>query len=85
METDFTSKQVQLQKGDSIYLFSDGFVDQKGGPKSRKFLSKNFKKLLLDLQPLSMKEQKHNLEDAFEKWSTGFERVDDILVMGIRV
>jgi len=85
IETDFTTKQIQLQEGDSIYLFSDGFVDQKGGPNSRKFLSKNFKKSLLEIQPNTMEEQYRILNDMLEKWRNGFEQIDDILVMGIRI
>ena len=85
IETDFVTKQVQLREGDSIYLFSDGFVDQKGGPNSRKFLSKNFKKSLLEIQPNTMEEQHKILNDTLEKWRKGFEQIDDILVMGIRI
>lgn len=85
VEADFESMRISLQKGDSIYLFSDGFVDQKGGPGSRKFLSKNFKKLLLEIQHLSMDQQKSHLEERFESWRNGFEQMDDVLVMGIRI
>ena len=85
IENDFATKQIQLLEGDSIYLFSDGFVDQKGGPNSRKFLSKNFKKFLLEIQPNTMEEQHKILNDTLEKWRKGFEQIDDILVMGIRI
>jgi serine phosphatase RsbU (regulator of sigma subunit) len=84
-ETDFTTKQIQLQEGDSIYLFTDGYVDQKGGPKSRKFLSKNLKKSLLEIQPNTMEVQHMILNDTLENWKKGFEQIDDILVMGIRI
>ena len=85
IETDFDTKQIQLQEGDSIYLFSDGFVDQKGGPNNRKFLSKNFRKSLLEIQPNTMKEQHKILNDTLEEWRKGFEQIDDILVMGFRI
>jgi len=85
LETDFATKQVQLKDGDSIYLFSDGFIDQKGGPNSRKFLSRNFRKSLLEIQPNTMEEQHKILNDTLEKWREGFEQIDDILVMGIRI
>ena len=85
IETDFESKSVRLKEGDSFYLFSDGFVDQKGGPKTKKFLSKNFKKLLLDIQSLSMDGQKAHLEETLASWTKNTEQMDDILVMGIRV
>jgi ligand-binding sensor domain-containing protein/serine phosphatase RsbU (regulator of sigma subunit) len=84
-ETKFTTKYIPLQKGDSIYLFTDGFVDQKGGPKNKKFLSTNFKKSLLDIQTLSMDEQKQSLDDTLENWRKGLAQVDDVLVMGIRI
>ena len=85
MEAKFKTRNISLQKGDTIYLFSDGFVDQKGGPKKRKFLSRNFKKMLLEIQPRSMEQQKRHLEDTLETWREGFEQIDDILVMGIRI
>ena len=74
-----------MKTGDSLYMFSDGFVDQKGGTKSKKFLSKNFKSLLLDIQALSMEEQKNHLEASFDEWKKGMEQIDDILIMGIRI
>lgn len=85
METDFSTRTVQLEKGDSLYLFSDGYVDQKGGARSKKFLSKNFKNLLLDMQALSMEEQGNKLGASFDEWKKGMEQIDDILVMGIRI
>ncbi len=85
MENDFTTRTVQLEKGDTLYLFSDGFVDQKGGPKLRKFLSKNFKRHLLEIQVLSMEKQKRQLEGTLDNWQADCDQIDDILVMGIRV
>ena len=84
-ESDFNTRHVQLQKGDTIYLFSDGFADQIGGPNGKKFMSRKFKMTLLEIQQLSMEEQKINLDDTLEKWRGDNEQVDDILVMGIRV
>jgi len=85
IETDFTTKQIQLKEGDTIYMFSDGFVDQKGGPNNKRFMSKNFKKTLLDIQTISMEEQKHYLDNTLTNWSKGFNQVDDILVMGVKI
>lgn len=85
MEAEFETTKIKLQKDDTLYLFSDGFVDQKGGPDKRKFLSKNFKKMLLKIQPGSMVEQKKKLEETMESWRGEFEQIDDILVIGIRV
>jgi serine phosphatase RsbU (regulator of sigma subunit) len=84
-ESNFTTRQIQLQKGDTIYLFSDGFADQIGGPKGKKFMSRKFKMALLGIQHLSMEEQRKSLNNTLEKWSGNNEQVDDILVMGIRV
>jgi len=85
VEKDFTTKRIQLKNEDSIYLFSDGFADQIGGPKGKKFLSKNFKKYLLEIQDHTMSEQHDKLNHTLESWRKGYEQVDDILVMGIRV
>jgi serine phosphatase RsbU (regulator of sigma subunit) len=85
LETEFTTTRLKLKKGDSIYLFSDGYIDQKGGPMNKKFLSRNFKKLLLEIQGLDMKAQKNNLEKTLVDWQGDLEQIDDILVMGIRV
>jgi len=85
MEAEFETRKLALHKGDTLYLFSDGFVDQKGGPKKRKFLSRNFKKMLLGIQHGSMEEQKMHLEKTMDTWQEGYEQIDDILVIGIRV
>ncbi|MGW8315809.1 MAG: SpoIIE family protein phosphatase, partial [Bacteroidales bacterium] len=83
-ETKFTSRTIKLQDGDTIYLFSDGFVDQKGGPNNKKYLSRNFKRLLLEIQYLSMEEQKLRLQETFDQWKQGNDQMDDLLVIGIR-
>jgi serine phosphatase RsbU (regulator of sigma subunit) len=84
-ESDFSTKSVQLQKGDTLYLFTDGFVDQVGGPRRKKYLSKRFKDLLLQIQNRSLEDQKLLLEQTMEEWSRGYEQIDDILLMGVRV
>ena len=84
-EKDFTTREIQLKEGDSIYLFSDGFADQIGGPKAKKFLSKNFKRFLLEIQEMSMQDQNRQLNETLERWRKGYEQVDDILVMGIKI
>jgi len=80
----FTNFEIQLQKGDTIYLFSDGYMDQFSEQQRRKYLSKNFKELLLSIQNLSMLQQKIALEDEFNRWKGNFHQIDDILVMGIK-
>jgi DNA-binding response OmpR family regulator len=84
-ETDFTNHSIGLQKQDSIYIFSDGIVDQYGGENRKKYKSVNFKKLLLSIQEDSMEKQKQLIENAFETWRGDNEQIDDVCVVGLRV
>ncbi|MEN8156454.1 MAG: SpoIIE family protein phosphatase [Bacteroidota bacterium] len=84
-ETEFTNHLIKLQKGDSLYIFTDGFADQYGGRKRKKFKSPNFKKLLLSVQAESMENQKKLIEEAFDKWRGSHDQIDDVCVMGVRV
>ncbi len=81
----FTTQVFELQQGDMIYLFTDGFADQFGGEKGKKFMYKRFKETLLELQHKPMEQQKDLLNAIFEAWKGGLEQVDDVLVIGIRV
>jgi len=81
----FNSHQVDLQQGDMLYVFTDGFADQFGGPQHKKFKSANFKKLLLELHQMDVLIQKEKLESAFEHWRGKHEQLDDVCVIGIRV
>ena len=81
----FTNKDIQLEYGDVFYLFSDGFFDQKGGKEDKKFLSKNFKKLLLEIHQEPMREQKKILDKTLTDWMGDTSQIDDILVIGVRV
>ena len=83
-QIEFTHHEVKLEKGDTIYLFSDGYSDQFGGPKGKKFKMAKFRKLLLSIQGQTMNEQKASLETTLREWQGDQEQVDDILVMGIR-
>ena len=74
-----------LQEQDTIYMFSDGFVDQYGGENRKKFKSVNFKKLLLSMQKESMKKQEQVIEETFEAWRGEIEQIDDISVIGLRI
>jgi serine phosphatase RsbU (regulator of sigma subunit)/HAMP domain-containing protein len=76
--------QVQLQAGDMVYLFSDGYADQFGGPKGKKFLYRRFRELLVSIADLPMEEQHDKLRGTFRAWRQGHEQVDDILVIGMR-
>lgn len=82
---DFVNHRVQLHEGDQIYMFSDGYVDQFGGPNDKKFLSKPFKKLLLQHAMEPMKEQNKILNQTFEKWIENSNQLDDISIMGIKI
>lgn len=79
----FTNNELDFAKGDQIFLFSDGYPDQFGGPKGKKFMMKRFKKLLLDTHHLPKMEQKTVLESTIKSWMGAEEQVDDILVIGI--
>ena len=81
----FTNNDIHLEFGDMFYLFSDGFNDQKGGEESRKYLSKNFKKLLLEIHQEPLQDQKQLLETTITDWMGEIPQIDDILVIGVRV
>lgn len=81
----FTTHTVELQKGDAIYFFSDGYVDQFGGVKGKKFKSKAFKELLLSIQDKSMEDQKLVLDEQFENWRGRLEQIDDVCVIGVKI
>ena len=84
-EDHFTNKEVEFKENDIIYVFSDGYVDQFGGPDRKTFKTKNFKRLLLDNCQLPMNEQKDILENTFEEWKKGTDQIDDIMVIGIKL
>ncbi len=80
----FNTVTLELEGGESLYTFSDGFPDQFGGAKGKKYRHKPFKRLLLSIQDKGMKEQKEALEREFERWKGDREQVDDVLVIGVR-
>ncbi|MCB0408756.1 MAG: tetratricopeptide repeat protein [Flavobacteriales bacterium] len=81
----YTTHKVQLNEGDTIYIFSDGFADQFGGEKGKKFKAANFKKLLLSIQHEPIEKQRELIDDMFEKWKGDLEQLDDVCVIGVRV
>lgn len=82
----FTNHEIQLEAGDTFYMFSDGFSDQFGGPDGRKFMSKKFKQFLVDINELPMEEQKEKLNKAHMDWrGDTYEQIDDIIVFGVKV
>ncbi|MBN2892298.1 MAG: SpoIIE family protein phosphatase [Bacteroidales bacterium] len=84
-ETLFSTQKINIVKGDLIYVFTDGFVDQLGGEHYQKYYSKNFKKMLLSICEKPMNEQHKILDDEIENWIGKNEQVDDILLVGIRI
>jgi len=81
----FTTREIQLQKGDYLYLFSDGYADQFGGEKSKKFGYKRFRKILNENVDNPIIQQKIVLENELELWKNGSEQIDDIVVIGLRL
>ena len=81
----FNTHSIELKKGDCIYVFSDGFADQFGGERGKKFKTPNLKKLLLEIHGKPMKEQKFILEKTFEDWRGAMEQLDDICFIGVRI
>ena len=78
-------KAIKSKLIDKIYLSSDGFQDQFGGENDKKFLSKNFKKLIEDISEKSMSEQIKDLENAFRSWKKNTPQTDDVVVIGVEV
>ncbi len=86
-EKPFENHHFELKRGDKLYMFSDGFVDQFGGESGRKFLRKNFQRLLVHLsnQQLTMLEEQEILEDTFSVWRGINPQIDDILILGLKI
>jgi len=83
----FSEIKFEVRKGDIIYLFSDGFIDQFGGETKdgKKFLSKNFKDLLLSIVDKSLKDQEIIIKNRFLEWKGNLEQTDDVLIIGIKI
>jgi len=81
----FTNHVMDIKKGDLIYMFSDGFMDQFGGKYGRKFLSRNFKALIKEIAYLPLDMQKKVLSETLDIWRGDYEQIDDILIVGLKV
>jgi len=84
-ELKFSLTSVQLEPGDVVYLFTDGYVDQFGGELGKKFKYEPFRKLLLSIAELPSEEQHEVLYETIVKWQGGFEQLDDILIFGVKI
>ncbi|MFT4601713.1 MAG: serine phosphatase RsbU (regulator of sigma subunit)/tetratricopeptide (TPR) repeat protein [Arenicella sp.] len=84
-EYPFNTHEIQLEKGDMIYVFSDGYADQFGGERGKKMKSKNFKVVLANINQLSIETQKERLDQHFKNWQGSLEQLDDVCIIGIRV
>ena len=87
--SEFTNHEMVANKGDIFYLFTDGYSDQFGGERGKKFMSRNFKNLLAENAHKPMNEQGKILDTTIEEWKSaygeGLEQVDDITVLGIQI
>ncbi|MBS1635327.1 MAG: SpoIIE family protein phosphatase [Bacteroidetes bacterium] len=81
----FTTHDIALERGDALYLFTDGYADQFGGPKGKKFKYRPLKEQLASMSTLPMPQQLQKTEQAFIDWKGDLEQVDDVLVLGIRI
>jgi serine phosphatase RsbU (regulator of sigma subunit) len=84
-ETAFTNHHIQLREQDSLYVFTDGYIDQFGGEQRKKFKIQRFKELLLSFQDRSMNQQKLLLEETFNNWRGDIDQIDDVCIIGIRI
>lgn len=80
----FKSHSLKVNNGDVVYLFTDGYADQFGGEKGKKFKYKPFKNLLLSIQNKTMKQQYEHIDMVFEKWKGDLEQIDDVCVIGVK-
>jgi PAS domain S-box-containing protein len=81
----FTIKEVEIEKGDILYMFTDGYIDQFGGKKGKKFKTINFRKLLQQIKTDDLKVHEIQIEDNFYNWKGDLDQVDDVLVIGLKL
>lgn len=81
----FKNHEIEIQKGDILYIFTDGYADQFGGPKGKKYKYKQLQERLLSMNNLSMDEQKNKLDAEIENWKGDLDQIDDILIIGIKI
>jgi serine phosphatase RsbU (regulator of sigma subunit) len=81
---EFTNHEIEVRPGDTFYMFSDGYADQFGGNRGKKFKVARMKELILSVQDKSMEDQQSALDATIEKWKGDYEQIDDILIIGRR-
>lgn len=81
----YTTREIQLEKEDKVYVFSDGYIDQFGGESGKKFMSKRFKQLLLSSSKKGMHAQKQHIDKTLNEWKGNFHQIDDICVVGVEI
>jgi serine phosphatase RsbU (regulator of sigma subunit) len=81
----FDNHSVEIKKGDMVYVFSDGYADQFGGPDNFKFLTKRFRELLLEIHQMPLKEQQQVLHTTIREWMGNYEQLDDITIIGVKI
>ena len=85
MEITFTDHTISITKNMSLYLFTDGYLDQFGGQNNNKFNVAQFKRLILEIQSKNMDEQKEAIALAMKNWKGNYRQIDDMLVMGVKL
>jgi serine phosphatase RsbU (regulator of sigma subunit) len=80
----FTLHTIELKKGDAFYIFSDGYADQFGGPKQKKFMTAQLKETLVSMSEKPMLQQGERLNEIFEEWRGDSSQVDDVILIGVR-
>jgi serine phosphatase RsbU (regulator of sigma subunit) len=81
----FTNQHFDIRPGDSVYLFTDGFADQFGGPDEKKFGYRRLRELLIEIAANPCEEQRIQLSEAFDQWKADLEQIDDVCIIGIKV
>jgi serine phosphatase RsbU (regulator of sigma subunit) len=81
----FTTHELDVNKGDTIYIFTDGYADQFGGEKGKKFKGANLQKLLIEVAEKNPEMQKDLVNKVFENWKANLEQIDDVCIIGVRI
>ena len=81
----YHQEEIDIKKGDFLYLFTDGIVDQFGGDKNKKFLGKRLKSLISEISNRSSKMQQRSIQEAMSNWMEGCDQVDDMLLIGVKL